>query len=105
LQRGTSERNVPGKLQEITDELSKYRINIAALQEIRWQGMVKINRKDYTFYYGGTADKTGQAGTRFITLNQTMRNRLLQFEMINEWISIISIAGKLKKGPSVRVST
>jgi uncharacterized protein YlzI (FlbEa/FlbD family) len=41
---------VPGKLQEIADKLSKYRIDIAAIQEIRWQGIGKINKKDYTFY-------------------------------------------------------
>ncbi|PNF35986.1 hypothetical protein B7P43_G02286 [Cryptotermes secundus] len=86
----------PGKLQEIADELSKYRIDFSALQEIRWQDVGKINKKDYTFYYGCTAEKTGQAGTGFI-LNQNMRNRILQFEMINEQIRKIRIAGKLKK--------
>jgi exonuclease III len=90
LQHGTSEQ------QEIADEISKYRIDIAALQEIRWQGIGKINKKDYTFYYGGRAEKTGQAGTGFIILNRTMRNRILQFEMINKWISKIRRAGKLK---------
>jgi hypothetical protein len=87
---------VLGKLEEIADELSKYRRGTAALKEIRWQGIGKINKMDYTFYYGGTAEKTGQAGTGFIIVNQTMWNRILQFEIINERISKIRIAGKFK---------
>jgi hypothetical protein len=35
-----------------------------------------------------------QAGTGLIILNQTIRNRILQFEMINERISKIRIPGK-----------
>jgi hypothetical protein len=54
---------IPGRLQEIAEEVLKYKIDIVTVQEIRWQGTGKIDKPNYTFYCGGTKEKKGQYGT------------------------------------------
>jgi hypothetical protein len=56
----------PGKMMEITDEVLKLGIDLAALQEIRWQGHGEINKKNFTVIYSGPENRTGQNGTGFI---------------------------------------
>ena len=43
-----------GKLAEVTDELIRYRIKIAALQEIRWKDAGELKKKHYSLYYSGS---------------------------------------------------
>jgi hypothetical protein len=54
----------PGMM-EIVDEVLKL-IDLKALQEIRWQGHGKINKKNFTVIYSGPENRTGQNGTGFI---------------------------------------
>jgi hypothetical protein len=49
---------IPGRLQETAEEVLKYKIDTVAVQEIRWQGTEKIDKPNYTFYYGGTKERT-----------------------------------------------
>ena len=72
-----------GKLQELMDEIAKTQIEILALQEVRWPGKGQINKKDYLFYYSGTKEKTGQAGTGFLLMTK-MQEHLINFELHNE---------------------
>jgi exonuclease III len=74
---------IPGRLQEIAEEVLKYKIDIVAVQEIRWQGTGKIDKPNYTFYYGGTKEKKGQYGTGFI-VNRKAKDKIIQFEVKNE---------------------
>ena len=53
----------PGKMQELGEELVKTQLEIVAIQEIRWPGTGLIKKKDFSLYYSGTIDQTGQAGT------------------------------------------
>jgi len=73
----------PGKLQELVDEIAKTQIEILALQEVRWPGKGQINKKDYLFYYSGTKEKTGQAGTGFLLMKKIQKH-LINFELHNE---------------------
>jgi hypothetical protein len=72
-------------MQEINKEMTKYKIDITALQEIRWQGQGRIDKPDYTLLYSGSEEKTGQLGTGFMR-NKTTKGSLLDFELQNNRI-------------------
>jgi exonuclease III len=74
---------LPGKIQEIADEVLSNNIDITALQEVRWDGSGRVDKKRYAMFYSGTQTKTGQCGTRFIVAKR-MKNNILQFEPINK---------------------
>lgn len=75
----------PGKINEIAEEMQKNRIDILGLQEIRWQGQGRIDKKDFTILYSGPGNRTGLFGTGFMLSSKT-RNSLLLFEPINDKI-------------------
>jgi hypothetical protein len=64
----------PGKMQELAEELVKTQLEIVVIQEIRWSGTGLIKKKDFSLYYSGTIDQTGQAGTGFIILGGVINN-------------------------------
>jgi len=80
-------------MQELAEELAKTRLEIVAIQEIRWSGNGVIKGKDFSLYYSGTKEQTGQAGTGFIILGK-IRNNVTGFESINERICKIRLRGK-----------
>jgi exonuclease III len=80
-------------MNELAEELTKTRLEIVAIQEIRWSGIGVIKRKDFSLYYSGTKEQTGQAGTGFILLGK-IRDNVLGFEAVNERICKIRLKGK-----------
>jgi hypothetical protein len=42
---------IAGKMQEISEEMMKYKIDIIALKEIRWQGQRRSDKPDCTLLY------------------------------------------------------
>jgi hypothetical protein len=64
-----------------------------AVQEIRWQGRGKIDKNNFTIFYGGTENRTGNYGTGFI-ISKRMKDNIINFEPINERISKLKIRGK-----------
>jgi exonuclease III len=85
----------PGKMEDIAEETVTKNIDILALQEVRWNGIWKIAKGNYTFYYSGTHERTGQYGTGFMVAKQ-MKDRVLQFDPISERISKLRIKGKFR---------
>jgi exonuclease III len=83
----------PGKLQELAEEIAKTQIEILALQEVRWSGKGQINKKDSLFYYSGTKEKTGQAGTGFLLMKK-IQKYVINFELHNERLCKLRIKGK-----------
>ena len=71
----------PGKIQELAEELAKTQLEIVAIQERRWSGNGLIKKNDFSLYYSGTKDQTGQAGTGFILLRGNISN-ITGFETI-----------------------
>ena len=55
-----------GKMEEITDELKKYNIQITAWQEVRWPHDGWIKNKNYIILYSGLNTSNGQHGTGFL---------------------------------------
>jgi exonuclease III len=47
----------PGTLKNLIQELKKYKINIAAVQDMRWKGNDTFDSDDYTICYSGSSDK------------------------------------------------
>ena len=86
---------IPGKMQEISKEMMKYKIDIIALQEIQWQGQRRIDKPAYTLLYSGSEEKTGQLGTG-IMMNKTMKGSLLDFEPQNNRICKIRLKGRFR---------
>jgi len=39
----------PGKMKEVMEEIGKARVDVVAVQEIRWQGQGRIDKKDFSF--------------------------------------------------------
>jgi len=83
----------PGKLQELAEEIAKTQIEILALQEVRWPGKGQINKKDYLFYYSGTKEKTGQAGTGFLLMKKIQKH-IINSELHNERLCKLRVKGK-----------
>jgi exonuclease III len=41
-----------GSLMTVSRELSRYRLDISGVQEVRWEGSGTIPTEQYTFFYG-----------------------------------------------------
>ena len=83
-----------GKLAEVTDELIRYRIKIAALQEIRWKDAGELKKKHYSLYYSGSK-KEGHRGTGFWVEKNT-RESVMGFEPINDRLCLMKLKGRFQ---------
>ena len=73
----------PGKTKEIMEELGKARMDVVAVQEIRWHGQGRIDEKDFSLFYSGPKERTGRYGTGFI-VSAKIRKSLLAFEPLSD---------------------
>ncbi|KAK4872591.1 hypothetical protein RN001_014620 [Aquatica leii] len=83
----------PGKMRDIVQTLEKYKIDIIAIQELRWAEEGEINRSNYTIFWSG-GKKQGKNGTGFIVTQKQMKN-IIKFEAINDRISKLRIRGQI----------
>ncbi|KAJ9587668.1 hypothetical protein L9F63_018920, partial [Diploptera punctata] len=74
-----------GKMQELAEQLSIVKLDIVALQEIRWNGNGIINKK-----------RTGQAGTGFFVKKQILHT-VIDFKPYNARICKLRIQSKYNK--------
>jgi hypothetical protein len=56
----------PGKMQELAEQITRIKLDVVAIQEIRWSGTGLSQKKDFSFYYSGANNDTGQAGIGFL---------------------------------------
>jgi exonuclease III len=78
-------------MQELAELIHRIKLDVVAIQEIRWSGTGVNKKKDFSFYYGG-ANNTGQAGTGF--LKQKKMQKYVSFMPYNETLCKLILKGK-----------
>jgi len=75
------------------EEIGKARVDVVAVQEIRWQGQGRIDKKDFSLFYSGPKERTGRFGTGFI-INAKMKKSFLSFEPLSNRLCKLRLRGK-----------
>lgn len=81
-----------GALKELTDEISRLRVDIAAIQEVRWKGSGNVQGRDYVIFYSGSNEKHA-FGTAFI-VPLRLKDIVMEFQPINERLCKLRMRGK-----------
>jgi len=84
--------NRAGSLRKLQEELTKYRLGIAAIQEIRWPGTEIMDTGDFTILYSRSMKST--LGTGFV-VSKECNGPIMEFKPINERICTLRIRARL----------
>lgn len=71
----------PGALMQLKCELTKYKVDIAALQEIKWMGKGIMKSGNHIVFYSGGLERRN--GTGFLT-QKKLKPAVLNFNPIND---------------------
>lgn len=82
-----------GALNNLLEEASKYKLDILALQEIRWPGQDIITKRSYTLFYSGSNQGRHELGTGFL-VNKRLRHQIIDFEAISERLCRLKMRGR-----------
>lgn len=85
--------NYPGALRSLIMELTKYDIQVAAIQETRWKENNMFSSKNYQIYSSGNTEDKHVHGTAFIVSKQ-YNNNILSFNPISQRISTLRLKGR-----------
>jgi exonuclease III len=83
----------PGKKQELAEQIKRIKLDVVAIQEIRWSGAGVNQKKDFFFYYSGANNNTGRAGTGFL-IQKKMQKYIISFMPYNERLCKLRLKGK-----------
>ena len=92
----------PGKMNEIADEIKKIKINILAVQETRWTGQGRIDKRDYTMFYSSSEARTGHCVTGFM-IDKQARKCFMNFEPIDDRMCKIRFRGRFRNTTLISV--
>jgi hypothetical protein len=82
-----------GNMNTTADEAERYRMDVVALQEIRWKGKGLIRKSKFSIYCSGNEDKQGNRAVGFIVSKKINRS-VLGFLPICDRICTLRIKGK-----------
>lgn len=82
----------PGALQTVAAVLDKYKIHVAAIQEVRWVGEDSTKSGKYTLLYSGRKDNRHEEGTGFM-VHDSITPNIIDFAAINSRICRLRIKG------------
>lgn len=78
-----------GALKEILNEMTKYGIDILAVQEMRWKGSGIFDTRTHTVLRSGKNDKS-ELGVAFM-VRKGMKESILDFKPVNERICLLRL--------------
>jgi exonuclease III len=82
-----------GNMNAIAEEAERYKMDVLALQEMRWKDKGLIKKSKYNIYYSGKEDRQGNRGVGFIVSKKINRS-VLGFSPICDRICTPRIKGK-----------
>jgi len=83
--------NRAASLRKFKEKLTKCRIGIAAIQEIRWPGTEIMDTGDFTILYSGSMKSV--LGTGFV-VSKEYKGSIMEFKPINERICTLRIRAR-----------
>ncbi|KAK4876496.1 hypothetical protein RN001_009002 [Aquatica leii] len=83
----------PGAAIKTVQELEQYKMDITAVQEIRWPNAGNMKMSKSVIFFSGNSDNRHEYGTGFV-LRETLINSVIDFEPVNERICCIRLKGR-----------
>jgi len=90
-----------GNMNMTAEEVERYKMDLVAVQEIRWKGKGSIRKMKFTLLYSGN-DRQDNRGVDFIVSKKASRS-VLGFSPISERICTLRIKGKFHNTTFVNV--
>ena len=76
----------------VTSEIDKYRKDLVAVQEVRWEGRGILESENYSLFYG-EGNNNHQLGTGFF-VHRRIKSVVKKLEFISERVSCITLKGR-----------
>ena len=75
-----------GNMNIIAEEAERYKMEVVALQEIRWKGRGSIRKSKYTLHYSGYDVRQGNGGVGFIVSKKVSKSVLGFSLFVTEYV-------------------